>query len=406
MLNSTTQSPARTAAHSSADNFLSGDDILANARKLSAWLRTRGDDIEAARRLPADVVARLREAGIFRMNMPRIWGGPEMASMRQVEVIEELSRSDASAGWCAMIGCDSGLYSGYLHDEVARELYPRLDLVQAGWIYPVGFATRIEGGYEVNGSWMFGSGITHCDVVAAGCVVYEHGRPVPGPDGKPEWRVMLASPRDFELVDTWETTGLCGSGSLDYRCKGLFVPAERSFSFHEPARRAGTLWRRPDAFLRKMAGIPLGAAREAIDVASAILSSKVEFPSGRPMHELSRVQSAVAEAETLLGAARSYVFTTLEHQWEKLEAGRELTKEDRANVWLARTNAFQAAREVTRLMYDAVGGSAVYSRKSRLDRLLRDTQTMAQHICGQTKAWEGVGGLLLGAANAPTHPLL
>lgn len=387
-------------------SHLSGEQILANARAMTSWLRTRNDDIETARRLPADIVSRLRQDGIFRMNMPRLWGGPEMTSMQQIEVIEELSRGDASVGWCAMIGCDSGLYSGYLDDATARELYPRLDMVQAGWIYPVGFASRVEGGYEVSGSWMFGSGITHCDVLAAGCLVVEHGRACIGPNGKPEWRVMLARPSEFEIVDTWETTGLKGTGSLDYRCKRVFVPVERSFSFHEPAKREGVLWRWPDAFLRKMAGIPLGAAREAIDIASEILTSKMEFPSGQPLREIARVQLALAEAEALLGAARSYVFSTLERQWELLEQGKELGKNERAHVWLARTNAFQAARDVVRIMYDAIGGSAIYSRRSGLDRLLRDTQTMCQHICGQAKAWEGVGGMLLGAENAPTHPLL
>jgi len=64
----------------------------------------------------------------MRMNMPKIWGGPEMTSMEQVEVIEALARADASVAWCSFIWCDSGIYSGYLDDAVARAMYPRLDM--------------------------------------------------------------------------------------------------------------------------------------------------------------------------------------------------------------------------------------------------------------------------------------
>ena len=59
----------------------------------------------------------------------------------QVEIIEELSAADGSAGWCAMIGSDGGFYSAALDDAAARELYPDLDAVTAGWIVPAGSCT-------------------------------------------------------------------------------------------------------------------------------------------------------------------------------------------------------------------------------------------------------------------------
>ncbi len=384
---------------------LTGDDILRNAGALVPGLRERSDAIESARRLPDDVVARMRNAGVFRLNMPRIWGGPEMTPMQQNEVIEILSRADASVGWCTMIGCDSGIYSGYLDDAVARAMYPRLDMVQAGWVYPVGQAHRVRGGFNVTGNWMFGSGCTHCDWLAGGCVVFEDGAPLMRPDGLPEWRIVIAKPSQYEILDTWFTTGLSGSGSNDYRCSDLFVPEEHSFSFLEP-RRASTLWKRPDTLLRKMSAIPLGIARAAIDTVVDIVAEKVELPSFKRYRDLPRVQSAVAEAESLYGAARAYVYDSLATQWAKLEADAELTKAERANVWLSRTNAFQSARRIVQQMYDTVGGSAIYSRKSPLDRRLRDIETICQHVVGQTKGWEAVGGLLLDAEQAVPHPFL
>ena len=100
-------------------------DIYANARALAGYLREKSAEIDEARRLPPEVAARLRDAGMFRLMMPKEWGGPELRPSEQVEVIEELARANASAAWCVMIGCDSGFFAGYL-DEArrARNLSP------------------------------------------------------------------------------------------------------------------------------------------------------------------------------------------------------------------------------------------------------------------------------------------
>lgn len=145
-----------------------------------------------------------------------------------------------------------------------------------------------------------------------------------------------------------------------------------------------------------MSGVPLGIAADAIDTAIALLGDKTDRLSGLAYRDMPRVQLAVAEAQALLGAARSYVFTSLEAQWRKLETGEPLTGRERADVWLSRTNAFQSARKVVTLLYDTIGAGAVYSDRGPFDRHLRDIQTACQHIVGQTKAWEGVGQMLLG----------
>lgn len=382
-------------------------DILENARRLVPVMRERSDDIEDARRLPADVVRMLLDAGVFRMNMPRIWGGPEMTPMQQNEVIEEISRGNGSVGWCTMIGCDSGIMSGYLDDAVAREMYPRLDMVQAGWYQPVGRMRKTRGGYLVSGKWRFASGCTHCDWLSAGCVIEdEKGRTTPSPMGFPEWRVVMAPPEDYELIDTWHTTGLRGSGSLDYKCKDLFVPEERTFSFFDPPQREGALYSAPDTYLRKMPAIPLGIARDAIDTVVSAMSEKLEVPTMRPYREMPRVQTAIAEAESLYGSARAYLYRSLEAQWERLERGEPLTVRERADVWMSRLNAFQSSRRAVELMFDTMGGGAIYARKSPLDRHLRDIVTICQHIVGQRKSFEPVGALLLHPEGETQMPFL
>jgi alkylation response protein AidB-like acyl-CoA dehydrogenase len=384
---------------------MSVSDIYANARALSGYFKEQSTAIDEARRLPPDVVARVREAGLFRLTMPRIWGGPELSTIEQVELIEEISRANSAVGWCVMIGCDSGIYSGFLEDAAGRELYQHLDLATAGWVWPAGKAERVDGGYRVSGQWMFGSGITHADVVSAGCIVTENGEPARNA-GIPLWRIMLAPASSFEIQDTWHTTGLRGTGSNDYQAKDLFIPERHSFSFMEPAKREGPIWRRNNAILPKGSGVPLGVARSTIDMFMEIIQGKIEFPGGRPYKNLARIQTAIAEAEMLLGAARSYTFTSIERHWKRLEKNEEPTQQERADLWLSNVNVCQSSRQIIRMLFDNVGGSAIYAKKSAFDRALRDSETWCQHIIGQRRTLEMVGSMMLKSDDARPSPLL
>ena len=166
--------------------------------------------------------------------------------------------------------------------------------------------------------------------------------------------------------------------------------------FRSQPKRPGTMWARPDTHLRKMAGVPLGVARGVIDEVRSLIGSKVEKPSGIPFSALGRLRIALAESEMMLGSARSYVFSSLETQWEKITREEDLTLRERADVWLSRLNAFQTARHVTRLLFDTLGGDAIFSTYSGLERSLRDAETMCQHVVGQRRSLESMGGLLLG----------
>jgi alkylation response protein AidB-like acyl-CoA dehydrogenase len=384
---------------------MSVSDIYKNARGLGTYLKEKSAEIDEARRLPSEVVARVRDAGMFRLAMPKDWGGPELSTIEQIEVIEELSKANASVGWCVMIGCDSGFVVGYLDDCVARRLFPRLDMATAGNFFPTGRADRIDGGYKVNGQWTFGSGITHADFAMSTCVICENGSPVMNA-GVPVSRRMVAPASDYEIVDNWYTTGMRGTGSVDFRATDLFVPEEHSYSVFEPAKRDGVLWRRPATFIPKMSGVPLGAARAMIETVTEILQTKVEMPGGGPYKNLPRIQSAIADAEMILDAARSYVFSATEQEWKKLAKNEPLTEKERADAWLCRINVFQSARDVIRMLYDAVGGSAIYSKKSPLDVALRDAETWCQHLAVQRRTLEWVGALLLKSDSPPPFPLL
>lgn len=380
---------------------LDGAAILANAHRLVPLLREHAGEVEAARRLTPPVVDALRASGVFRMAMPQAWGGPEVDLLTQLEILETLSRADASAGWCAMIGSDSGFYGAFLDDADGRELYPDLDAVTAGWILPGGTLEVVDGGYRLSGRWSFGSGCTHAEVICGGAMVTESGVPVPGPDGHPQWRIALLPAAEFEVHDTWHTTGLCGSGSHDYSIAGAFVPSRHTFDFRP--RRDGTLYRWPGLFIANLVAVPLGAAADAIAEAMDTLAGKVSMPEMIPARDEPRVRAGVARAQAMVGSARSYVHDTFGGFWTTLESGDEPGFADRAALAGCFVHTVTTCRDAVAALTETVGTAAI-RRGTRLERHHRDLITIGTHLMGQPKMREWAGGLWFD--QAPPSPIL
>ncbi|REL56559.1 acyl-CoA dehydrogenase family protein, partial [Mycobacterium tuberculosis] len=84
------------------------------AEKIARWARARSAEIERDRRLPDELVTRLREAGLLRATMPREVAAPELAPGRALRCAEAVARGDASAGWCVSIAITSALLVAYL----------------------------------------------------------------------------------------------------------------------------------------------------------------------------------------------------------------------------------------------------------------------------------------------------
>jgi len=376
-------------------------DITVAARRLAIGLPERSAEIEAARRLPADIVAALREAGVFGMAVSKSRGGPELTPSQMCEVVEIVARGDGAVGWCAGIGMDAGIYAAYLRRAAADELFPRIDMATAGWVFPAGRAERFEGGWRVTGRWQFGSGITHADLVVCGCSEYADGAPVPAEGDLPAWRIAIVPAGKVTVLDTWHTTGLRGTGSQDYEVDGVFVPDRHTFSFYSKRLEAGPLYARTDTFLRKMAGVPLGIAGAALEFATGFLSKKIEMPQGRPAAANPRIQAAIGRAEALVGASRAYVYKTLDDDWDTLLAGEPVPLGTAA---LARQFAFESCQEAVQLLYDTVGSTSIYSGRTPLDQALRDLITARQHVAAQERMREFVGELRLGGT--PIFPFL
>lgn len=117
------------------------------------------------------------------------------------------------------------------------------------------------------------------------------------------------------------------------------------------------------------------------------------------------MQVTLAECEADFIATRSGVYGSMRRQWEVLSQGGtldDLTPDERAALPLSRRHAFRTARSIVSRLYDLLQTSSIY-RPSPMDRWLRDTTTMCQHIVAQDRILQSAGAYLLGGT--PDFPL-
>ena len=97
--------------------------ILADIRELAPTIAARAAEIEAARRIPRDLIDALKSIDVFRLVIPRSHGGLELELSEVLEIISALSRIEGSVGWTVMIGFGAGLIASLLPRETYDQVY-------------------------------------------------------------------------------------------------------------------------------------------------------------------------------------------------------------------------------------------------------------------------------------------
>lgn len=366
------------------------------ARALQATLRARADEIEQARRLPADLSERFAEAGFYRLCVPAAYGGLESAPAVTAETIETLARADGSAAWCVFIAATSGTALAALPPESARAVFAHERVLLSGVFAPRGVAEREGDAFRVNGEWAWGSGTQNADWVLCGCRLHEAGAPLVDAHGAPRQAMMLVPAAEVEFLDTWHVSGLCGTGSTDFAVRGALVPEACAVGvLARPLERP--LYAFPQFGLLAMgiAAVSLGLARHAIDALIELANAKKPDGSGRTLAERTSTQSEVARAEASWRSARLFFYASLEGAWRTAQATGRLEVPERRDLRLATTHATHACAEIASAMYRLGGGSAVY-RRSPLQRIFRDANVATQHMMVSPSTLELTGRLFLG----------
>ncbi len=381
-------------------------DPVAVARSLAPIIAAGADEADRERRLPANVAAAMAKAGLHRLSTARVFGGYEADPLTLMRAIEAVSAINGSAGWNLMISLETtGIASGAVSQRAGEEIYiANPETIMAGALRPGGKARRTQGGWRVSGRWPFASGIHNAQWFWGGSLVEdESGEPVRDGEGLQRQMQVLVPTNDVEIIDTWQVSGLRGSGSHDAAVHDVFVPEWRTTdAYTAPARQLGPLFHYPivSRLCLTKVGVATGIARAAIDTFTQLATEKKPFLSQQLLRDRGHAQLAVAEAECLLSAGRAFMFEAVGQMWETVCAGERPSPEMRIRQRLAASYAVDSAVRAVEIVHKSAGATANFL-SSPLERQMRDVHVVAAHVTVQPAFFETAGRAMLGLEVAP-----
>ena len=361
----------------------SPDVAVSNAAAVS---RAGADDAERLRRLPPPTVEALADAGLFTMCLPEIYGGTGDGPVVMIDAVQEVAHADGSAGWCAGIASTTSSLASFLEPDVARKVFSSTATATGGVFAPNAVGTRDGGGYRVTGRWQWGSGTQHCQWIVGGARC---------DDGTQ--RVCFFSPDQITFHDTWHTSGMRGTGSLDFSVEDVYVPVEFTYAVGERAVVDEPISRFPNFTLLALgiAATGLGIARRALDECAELAADKKPQYSSRSLAESAFAQTEFARAEAGWRSARALLRTDVGAAWDTAVAGEPVDVDARVAMRLAAAHAASTCVDVVDTAWTLAGGTAVYDT-SVLGRCIRDIHVVTQHIMVAPKLNETLGKHLLG----------
>ena len=355
-----------------------GPELVARARALTPLLAANAAEAEKQRKPVDAVIKALEEAEIYKLMVPKCYGGLELDMDTFFEVGVALGEGDASMAWVSNFYIEHNWIFCQFPEKFQKELFASRTYVLAPvLISPTATVMPEKGGFRLNGRWQWGSGIMHGEWVLPTATEIT-------PEGKPNPRWFALPISDVTVEDTWHVDGMIGTGSNDVVIDNVFIPEERAVSIgemmsgHAPGSQLhdGPLYRTP-----MMGVLPLGAAMPALGQAKTALrlfrerlTERVFLDANKQVQRsasqmrLARAEVEVCEVELLL-----------RHFVEDVCTKRNTaTIEDRAR-WAAQLA--MSVHQCKKIIQDVVEASGLHAHfeDNPLQRGQRDVNTLACH---------------------------
>ena len=349
---------------------------------------------DAAETLAWSSVVALYREGLLSLKVPRELGGPEVDPHLYLELCDELSYINPSAGWCAFINSTSAaLLGAFLPDTGAERVFPSGHMpIASGALIPRGVATPVDGGWRVSGQWPFASGSAHSSWLLAGFRIVRDGTP------GPEHMVMAAAIEDVQFVDNWQVMGLKGTGSRDFVLTDHFVAEDMAFDLltTDPRKGGPMFWLgRPGFVTPDHAAFALGVARRALDEIAMQAGSYQRGYLTSPIAQRGALQHDLGKCDQQLRAARALCREALDEAWEFCQRGERPDLERQLRLRGACAYATDVACQIATTAFRYGGGNAIYNDRV-LQRCMRDINAAAQHFMVNTSAYDNLGQFRLG----------
>lgn len=340
--------------------------LIERARAMIPALKQRARQATTERRVPAESIAEMREAGFFRILQPKRWGGYEMHPNVFFDVQRLLAEGCMSTGWVyGVVGCHP-YEIALFPEEAQQEVWASDNGALASSSYqPVGKVEHADGGFYLSGRWGFSSGSEHCQWVLLGALVppKEAGSP-------PDMRTFLLPRKDYRIEDAWFTFGLQGTGSQDIVVERVFVPEYRThrsadgFLCTNPGQKTnpGPLYTLPWAqvFVRSVSTSALGGLRAAIAAAVQIAQDRVSTNTGKASKTDPMLISAIAQAEAQLLEMELTLRTSFDEMMAHAERGEPIPMQKRTLFRYQSSTVVRRSAALVDQMMPLLGGRAIY----------------------------------------------
>ena len=371
-------------------------ELLARARAIAATARERANETEAARRVSEDIVARMREADLFRVLLPKAFGGFEYGFDVFARIEATLASGCGSTGWVYGLLASHQWLIACFPPEAQDEVWHDRTALAAGTYAPVAQAEAVDGGYRVSGSGGFCSGCDNAQwQFLGGMIPQPHGAPRPG--------FFLLRTADIAIEDDWRVMGLAGTGSKRIVAQGAFVPSRRAVTFAEladasaPGMRAhrNPLYKQsflavlPVTIVSPVIGMAEGALAAFLDEAQVRTTRGAVAGGNRRMAELATVQLRVAEASACIDAARLMMFRDLAEAAATAERGEPVSLDVRLRNRRDQAFCVRLAIQAIDALFLAAGGQGLFLDHP-LQRFWRDAHAAASHI---SLNWDSTGSM-------------
>jgi 3-hydroxy-9,10-secoandrosta-1,3,5(10)-triene-9,17-dione monooxygenase len=374
------------------------DEVLDAVRELLPAIAARSAAAEQARELPAETIAELGAAGVFRMLQPARYGGLEAEPVRFYRVVRELAAACASTGWVSGVLGVHPWQLGLFDDRAQAEVWGADPAVLVASSYaPLGRLTPVDGagapagggvaaggGYRLSGRWGFASGCAHASWCLLGAlVVGAEGRPV-------DFMTVLVPRADYRIADVWDVVGLRGTGSNDVIVRDVFVPAHRTMRNYEQAQlrgpgqkvNTGPLYRMPFAtiFTSAVAAPVIGAVSGGYEryLEQMRDRSRLSLGGGR-FAEDHFAQVAVARAASQLDAAILQTDRNVTDIWARVVAHEPIPMRLRLRARRDQVMGVERAVEAIDLLFKTAGGNSLRTGNP-IERAWRDAHAGSVHV--------------------------
>lgn len=356
-----------------------GAAAVAAARALAPSLRARAGELEQARRLSAETVTELRDAGLLGLLKPRRFGGEELGLATAFQVSRELARGCLSTAWVQSVYVAHELFLAQFPLAAQEQVHADPDAL-VSTVLRLGRATvePVDGGFRMTGAeGRFSSGVDHAAWLIVGAETTAGER-----------AFFLLPRREAAIVDDWHTVGMRGTGSKSIRIDDAFVPAAHAVPFaamtagtaRGTAVHEGPLFRLPIDVAPQytLAGCPLGGAQAALELVAASVRAKRAAPGPQGGAAQAPTIARLGELAGALDAAHAAVLRDAE-QLDADPAPLLASPVEKARLLRNRTHAARTARLVVTEAFELGGGSALYDGNP-IQRIWRDVSSACNHV--------------------------